>query len=413
MLRKILVLLLAMALALSGAHALAMDRSQMRAAWQEISRGSADASPYLETPDPSAFFPGSLREKAQADALNCLNFLRSVAGLEAVGLNSLYTLRAQNGALLLAANDFLDHNAPRPAGMEDAQYESAHMGTSLANIAKFNWMKNDILLDGVTYFARDDGDANLPVLGHRRWLLNPCMAETGFGLANAASGMSYISMYAVDMGNSNAQWDHVAWPAAGAFPVEMMRAELAWSVSLNDAIYDIAASRPQILVQEARSGAQFRFDISRGEGDGYCSISTERCGSGSCIIFRPDIRAAGVTEYVQNQIWTVEITGLRLRDGSPAELRYSCEMVSLYPQEAVNVEISQLEAALAPGETLQLSADVVPEYADDLSILWGSSDPAVAAVNPDGLVTANGPGSCTITAMSANDCKDMCVITVE
>lgn len=408
--RKLLLFLLFTALLVSPAHAL--TRTELRAAWQEISQTRADESPYLETPNVKSFNAGSLSDAAQRDALNVLNFLRRIAGLDAIALNPLYSLRAQNGALLLAANDQLDHNAPQPAGMDDAQYESAHMGTSLGNIVKFNWMKNDILIDAVRYFARDDGESNLSVLGHRRWLLNPAMAQTGFGLANAESGMSYAVMYAVDMENTDADWEYVAWPAAEAFPVEMMRSNLAWSLSLNEEYYDLSTSQPQVSLKEEISGAQFNFDISGGTGDGYCTLSTENYGSGSCIIFRPDIEKAGIIEYVQNQIWTVEVRGLRRTDGSECEISYRCEMVSLYPQDVANIELSTLEAELHVGETLQLNASIIPAYADDLNIIWGSSDPGVASVTPGGLVTAVAPGACQITAMSANGRKDICEIKI-
>lgn len=402
--------LIALILLLPAAQA--VSRDALRAAWQEIVVLRSDASPYLQTPDPESFSPGVLTQQAQRDALNCLNFLRSIAGLDAVQINPLYTLRAQHGALLLAANDFLDHNAPQPEGMSDEFYQSAHMGTSLANIAKFNWMKADILIDGVTYFARDDGDANLSVLGHRRWLLNPLMQETGFGLANAKSGMSYVSMYAVDMGNSDAQWDYIAWPAAEAFPVEMMRAQLPWSISLNDALYNISASDITVCLKEEVSGAEFFLKPDADNPDGYCTLSTQAYGSGSCIIFRPDIDEKGIDEYVQNQIWSVRIIGLAAADGAPAEISYTSEMVSLYPQEAVNVEISHLEAQLAPGESLQLSAEIIPAYADDLSISWESSDTSVATVGKGGMVLAIAPGTCEITASSANGRSDSCAVSV-
>lgn len=410
-LHTILCLLLAVCLLPAGA--LAMTRDELRAAWQEIAALRSSESPYLEVPDTAVFSAGALTEEKQLDALNCLNFLRGIAGLDEVQLNPLYTLRAQNGALLLAANDQLDHNAPQPAGMDDAQYETAHLGTSLGNIAKFNWMKPDILIDGVTYFARDDGAQNLPVLGHRRWLLNPCMAETGFGLANAESGMSYVTMYAVDMANEAAEWDYVAWPADGVFPVEMMRRDLAWSVSLNDTIYNIEASNVQVYMQEATSGREFYIHPDTENDGGYCTVSTENYGSGSCIIFRPAIQQAGITEYVQNQEWNVVISGLVDRSGRECEILFTCKMASLYPQDVANIELSQLEAELAPGETLLLWADVIPFYADDLSIMfWGSSDPGVAKVE-NGLVTAIAPGSCTITAGTANGRSDSCTVTVK
>ena len=411
MLRKFVCAVLAIAL-LTGAG-FAMDRDALRLSWREMTQARTDASPYAEQPDVKNFTQGALTDAAQQDALALTNFLRELAGVEPVSIDPLYTLRAQVGALVLAANDVLSHTPDQPAGMADELYEIGYAGTSMGNIAKFNWMRPSILIDGVTYFARDDGDINLGELGHRRWLLNPSMSSTGFGLANAASGNSYVAMYAVDMDNADAAWDHVAWPAEGAFPVELMRAELPWSISLNPENYDAENSSVVVLLTEEVSGAEFRFDFSSGSGDGFCLLSMDRYGSGPCLIFRPNIAAAGIEEYVQNQRWTVEVTGLLGLDGAERQLRYTCEMTSVYPQDVANVELDILESTLRAGETLRLTAAVIPAYADDLTVLWRSGDVGVATVDSAGLVTAVAPGECEIIAESANGRSDICKITVE
>ena len=86
-------------------------------------------------------------------------------------------------------------------------------------------------------------------------------------------------------------------------------------------------------------------------------------------------------------------------------------MVSLYPVEPASVEVAPREAALRPGETLQLSAAVIPEWADDLSIIWSSGDERVATVE-NGLVTAVSAGECEIIATSVNGKCDVCRLTV-
>ena len=412
MLKRFLCVLAALALWVSQASALSRD--ELRSAYRELALRRSHQSPYLEEPDArDCSTAGVLTDAALSEALDYLNFIRTLAGLEGVSLSPLYTFRSQNGALLLAANDELDHTPEIAAGMSEAIYESAYLGTSLGNIAKFNWMRPEILLDGVEYFVRDDGDYNLSTLGHRRWLLNPLMQETGFGLANAESGMSYVAMYAVDCENTDAEWEYVAWPCAEAFPVELMRKDLAWSVSLNDGIYDISASNPVVRMKELRSGAEFAFDFAGKTGDGFCMVNTANIGSGSCLIFRPEIEGAGISEYVQNQVWQVEIGGLVKRDGSAATIGYVCEMASLNPQDVANVEISHTEAALRLGESLQLSANVIPSYADDLRVSYASSDPAIALVDESGLVTAVSEGSCEITVTTANGRMDFCRILVE
>ncbi len=406
----LLALMLAIALALP---AIAHTRDEVRAAWRQIS-GWYGGAPYDVLPAVRApYADGQLAPAAAADALNVLNFARWLAGLEPVEESGIYDYQCRHGAVLLAALDYVDHNAPRPDDMEQNFYDSAHLATTSGNIARFNWMRASILREGVEYFLRDDGEANLAALGHRRWALNPQMAATGFGLANSESGMSYVVMYAHDMGRPDAEWDSVCWPSAGAFPAPLMHDHLAWSIVLNPSKYDLAASEPEITLAEARSGLAFRFRPAEGSGDGWCAVNLDGYGAGPCLIFRPDFAGIDFTDYQQNQRWTVRVKGLLDARGRAADMEYAVEMVSLHIEDAVNVEITPLEASLAPGDALQLTADVIPAYADDLSVQWISTDAAVAAVDETGLARAVGPGTCKIIARGAGDIEDACAVTVK
>ena len=55
------------------------------------------------------------------------------------------------------------------------------------------------------------------------------------------------------------------------------------------------------------------------------------------------------------------------------------------------------EVSLKQGETLQLTTAVSPADAPLPGILWDSDDATVATVSPDGVMTAVGKGTCTIT----------------
>lgn len=387
-------------------------RDELRSAYRDLGAFEGE-TPYLQKPKTDApYDAGELDPAARADALKYLNFLRNLAGLDGVSESEIYDYQCQHGATLLAALDYVDHNAPRPEDMDANFYDSAHLATSSSNIAKFNWMRPSVLREGIAYFVRDDGENNLPVLGHRRWLLNPEMNATGFGLANAASGMSYVAMYAHDLGRPDAAWSEVCWPSAGAFPVELMHANLAWSVSLNPEIYDVERSQIIVTLTEARSGMSFSFQPASGAGDGFCTVSMENYGAGPCVIFRPDFSDWEFTDYLQNQVWQVRLTGLIDVNGEERTLEYAVEMVSLYVQEAVNVELNLLEAELRVGERTRLSAAVIPEYADDLTVTWWSTDPAVASVDEAGEVTALAPGVCEIVAESVNGRSDRCAVAV-
>lgn len=70
--------------------------------------------------------------------------------------------------------------------------------------------------------------------------------------------------------------------------------------------------------------------------------------------------------------------------------------------------------SLLPGEKARLSAVVWPGEATNRNIIWKSSDPCVASVDADGLLTAVGYGTAEISAISedAPSLRDVCHLTV-
>lgn len=69
---------------------------------------------------------------------------------------------------------------------------------------------------------------------------------------------------------------------------------------------------------------------------------------------------------------------------------------------ATSITIDNTEAVMTEGETLQLTATVLPEDATDKSVTWSSNDETVATVNDNGLVTAIAPGTATITVTTVD-----------
>jgi beta-glucosidase len=81
---------------------------------------------------------------------------------------------------------------------------------------------------------------------------------------------------------------------------------------------------------------------------------------------------------------------------------------SLTPPPAISVTgvtIHPEAMELAAGETGQLTAAVAPANASNKNMTWFSSDPAVAAVNGSGLVTAVAAGSAAITVTTVDGGK--------
>ncbi|MBR2719088.1 MAG: Ig-like domain-containing protein [Clostridia bacterium] len=94
--------------------------------------------------------------------------------------------------------------------------------------------------------------------------------------------------------------------------------------------------------------------------------------------------------------------------GKPGTATITCRSVSDPDVEATcvvhvlqHVQQIYIDAdrdSLLPGETVQLTTDCYPSYADNTSVSWVSSDTGVATVNQNGLVTAVGYGDVVITA---------------
>ena len=100
-----------------------------------------------------------------------------------------------------------------------------------------------------------------------------------------------------------------------------------------------------------------------------------------------------------------------------ATITATCGEVSTYctvtvvATPAESITISQETATLKVGETVELTATVMPEDATDKTVSWTSSDEAVATVDAEGKVTAVALGEATITA-TCGEVSTYCTVTV-
>lgn len=94
-------------------------------------------------------------------------------------------------------------------------------------------------------------------------------------------------------------------------------------------------------------------------------------------------------------------------DGSIADT-----LEKITPVTAVTLEPEKIE--LAVGASEQLKATVKPDDATDAALTWTSSNADVASVDENGKVTAQAPGTATITVQSQDDpaITDTCEVTV-
>lgn len=89
---------------------------------------------------------------------------------------------------------------------------------------------------------------------------------------------------------------------------------------------------------------------------------------------------------------------------------WSCEQEPVVV-DVTDIDISMTSATLVKGETVRLTAVVVPSNATETAIEWVSVDPTIAKVDLNGLVTALDKGETIIMARSGEIVKE-CIVTV-
>ncbi len=89
-------------------------------------------------------------------------------------------------------------------------------------------------------------------------------------------------------------------------------------------------------------------------------------------------------------------------------------VVTAVPAKPSSVSLSLKAKTVIPGQSFTLKETVLPVIAEDKSVTWTSSRPAIATVE-NGVVTANNKnlyGKAVITATTSNGKKGYCVVTV-
>ena len=97
----------------------------------------------------------------------------------------------------------------------------------------------------------------------------------------------------------------------------------------------------------------------------------------------------------------------------PADLDIFSPFTVSYTEVPVSFLFVSGPYSVKPGETIQLTANVYPLNATDKTVMWSSSDAAVATVDQNGVVTGVSTGSATITATSVNGKKYPLTIAVQ
>lgn len=167
--------------------------------------------------------PGDVLDPGRAHALQQVNVYRALARLPAVALDDAKDAAAQACALLMHANNDIQHQVPTSWRCYDA------LGAAAAGLSNLATTPAVVAVD--LYITDED----VPTLGHRRWLLSNSLGPIGVGSTSRFSCLHVIG----GAGNAGARW--TAWPPPGDVPYEALEHgsglstdHAGWSIQSDD-----------------------------------------------------------------------------------------------------------------------------------------------------------------------------------
>ena len=271
---------------------------------------------YTSAPNYSApYYAGSLNQNLLNEALEELNYIRSLIGVPAnVTLNDTYTNKAQHGAVLLDVIDTLTHTPSMPSDMSDEFYQLAYDATTHGNLA----MGVTSLGQSLKLYMDDSDASNIDRIGHRRWLMNPRMKQVGFGLSTRKHySATYVIEEAPEDYEKYQEWhkwpisdEFITWPThKSEHPLTYFDSNTAWCVVLNEDVFEKSnTSSVHVTLTRLSDYTTWNFSTSNTDGDFY--DNQQSYAYDECIIFRPDNAT-----YKNGEEWRVDISGLTRKNG--------------------------------------------------------------------------------------------------
>jgi uncharacterized protein YkwD len=144
---------------------------------------------------------GTLGAAGHANALKLINLYRWIADLPAVTEDGTRSDRAQACALMMDANNMLNHDPPNGW---TCYTQDGHDAAATSNISSTPGVL------GIDLYMVDYG--NETTMGHRRWILSNSLGPVGIGSTSEMSCLLVIG------GNGNAGAPWLAWPPPGLVP---------------------------------------------------------------------------------------------------------------------------------------------------------------------------------------------------
>lgn len=195
---------------------------------------------------------GSTSSESRDATLSSVNFVRRMAGLAPVRFSSTLNSHAQAAALMMSANNQLNHFPP------SSWRCYTRTGARTAARSNLALAYPDITSSGIVEMYMDDIGSSNYAVGHRRWVLNPFATTMGSGSTATANALQVVGPTSRRRPNPA----YVSWPTGGWFP-DTLEPQGRWSLSAGNRRTNF--SRARIHVTHARHSLRVhKFAVENG-----------------------------------------------------------------------------------------------------------------------------------------------------
>jgi len=331
---------------------------------------------------------GNISDSTVQSALNSVNFVRYIAGLPSnVGIKDEYNVLAQHASLVNFMNGRISHTPVQPEGLEDDLYSLGYKGAGSSNIG-MGYVS--IVSSVISGYMEDTDTSNISALGHRRWILNPDMQYTGFGMVGNST-----AMYAHDTSApEDFTGDYICWPANNT-PYELVDTGsygydssgnlipygYAYSVTLGNSYDTPDISKVTVDVTSEKLDKTWHLDSSCNEMTNYLNVNNGGYGMPKCIIFNVGV-------LPEDDSVTVTVKGITQK-GVEKPITYTVNYFNLIDDSKYSVGFEKSSYNIAVGETATLRFYGHPLKTIKDKVMWRMGDNIDISINED-MVTVTG-----------------------
>jgi uncharacterized protein YkwD len=223
--------------------------------------------------------------------LRRINWFRAMAGLPAnVQLDATFNRKAQQAALVMAANKSLSHNPPSAWTCNNAEATEAAGSSNLA--------LGNAGADSIAVGYMEDAGSNNTAVGHRRWILYPQTQTMGTGDVTGSTSTNALWVFDNRFGTPrpSVRDEFVAWPPPGYVPYTTVYPR--WSFSYPNADFSSAT------VSMSENGVSMptrKETLSSGMGE-------------NTLVWMPGTYSDGMTwaRPSDDTVYTVQINGVKI-----------------------------------------------------------------------------------------------------